>query len=386
MKKTVTISIILCFIHFTSLKAQVGTLTGWGMSVCQQFSFTVCPGEIIKPFDYGAQGSLCDLAVMPDVSFVNQGPQWRVAQHNWNFASQGSGAQISGIDQSNSLIVWSFNVGDVLSPSVYNVVNAIEYITFSINNSAIPFTVRKDNFQIQLTATTTAISANSTTICAGQSTTLTASGATSYTWNPGNLTGISVVVNPMVTTVYSLTGTNGPCTFGKNQATVTVKPAPLITITGNKLLCRGGALQLSASGANSYSWSQGANTSTVLVSPVTTTNYTVTGTHTNGCSNRSVITVSLSECIGLENLGSTNSMLPVQIYPNPSNGEYTIDAPSETLVTVLNELGQLILKQSVSEGKIRIDLREQANGIYFVSLVQLDRTVLVHKVIKADNP
>jgi hypothetical protein len=371
MKTITKISIILFSVLLTSTKAQVGTLTGWGMSVCQQFSFSICPGEIITPLNYGTQGFACSLTVMPDVSFVNQGGGWRVAQHNWDFVAAGSGAQISGTDQSSVTIVWPFNAGDVLSPSIYSLVNAVEYITFSINNSAIPFTVRKNNFQIQLTATTTAISANSATICSGQSATLTASGATSYYWNPGNLTGASVLVNPLVTTVYSLTGTNGPCTFGKNQATVTVKPAPFVSISGNKIVCRGKTTNLSASGASSYSWSQGANTSTISVSPLITTSYTVNGTGANGCTAKAVITVSVSDCTSIDNLSSNIQNLSLQIYPNPNNGAFTIETLTETDVTISNTLGQVVLQKQLSEGKNKIELKEQANGIYFVKSKEL---------------
>lgn len=55
--------------------------------------------------------------------------------------------------------------------------------------------------------TITASSTN-TIICTTQSVTLNASGATTYTWNPGNLTGASVNVSPAATTVYTVMGTN----------------------------------------------------------------------------------------------------------------------------------------------------------------------------------
>jgi len=44
------------------------------------------------------------------------------------------------------------------------------------------------------------------TICNGQSTSLGASGATSYTWQPGLLTGFFVSVSPTITTNYTVTG------------------------------------------------------------------------------------------------------------------------------------------------------------------------------------
>ncbi len=48
---------------------------------------------------------------------------------------------------------------------------------------------------------------SSTMICNGQTATLTASGASTYTWQPGSGTGSSLAVSPTVTTTYSVTGT-----------------------------------------------------------------------------------------------------------------------------------------------------------------------------------
>lgn len=53
------------------------------------------------------------------------------------------------------------------------------------------------------------INASSTTslLCVGYTATLTASGASSYTWNPGGI-GTSIFVSPTVTTTYSIVGTS----------------------------------------------------------------------------------------------------------------------------------------------------------------------------------
>ncbi|MEI6852966.1 MAG: choice-of-anchor L domain-containing protein, partial [Bacteroidota bacterium] len=56
-------------------------------------------------------------------------------------------------------------------------------------------------------------SANPTTVCSGQQATLTASGAATYIWTPGNITGSSINVSPSSTTTYSVTGSStGGCT------------------------------------------------------------------------------------------------------------------------------------------------------------------------------
>ncbi|MGE0569051.1 MAG: T9SS type A sorting domain-containing protein [Bacteroidia bacterium] len=63
-------------------------------------------------------------------------------------------------------------------------------------------------------------SVSSTIICQGETATLTASGANSYTWNPGNLVGPSVIAGPASNTTYTVTGKdNSGC---ENTAIITL--------------------------------------------------------------------------------------------------------------------------------------------------------------------
>jgi hypothetical protein len=78
-------------------------------------------------------------------------------------------------------------------------------------------TITDGNFcNVSATSTVTVgsptVTVSNQTICAGTSATLTASGATTYTWQPGGLIGNPVVVTPSVTTTYTVTGTTAGCT------------------------------------------------------------------------------------------------------------------------------------------------------------------------------
>jgi uncharacterized delta-60 repeat protein len=55
---------------------------------------------------------------------------------------------------------------------------------------------------------TITISSSSSSVCVGSLLLLNGSGATSYTWNPGNQTGATIAVGPSVTATYSVTGTD----------------------------------------------------------------------------------------------------------------------------------------------------------------------------------
>ncbi|QLH46107.1 MAG: hypothetical protein HWD58_11010 [Bacteroidota bacterium] len=72
------------------------------------------------------------------------------------------------------------------------------------------------------------ISPASAAICNGGSTNLTASGALSYSWQPGSLTGSSVNVAPTTTTTYTVTGTSAAGCTATSTVTVTVNPLPVI--------------------------------------------------------------------------------------------------------------------------------------------------------------
>lgn len=132
-------------------------------------------------------------------------------------------------------------------------------------------------------------------ICNGSSTTLTATGATTYNWQPGNLSGSSVTVSPSSNTSYTVTGTTGTCT-SSFVITVTVNPTPTVTSTaGTNPICAGSSTTLTGNGASSYVWNPGAIPgSPVSVSPASNTTYTVTGTAANGCTAQSQLTVTVN--------------------------------------------------------------------------------------------
>jgi len=95
--------------------------------------------------------------------------------------------------------------------------------------------------------------------CGSGATTLTASGATSYTWSPATgldtTTGPTVIANPSVATVYTVTGVTDGCPSSRS---VTVFPGLVTTAASNSPRCSG-------------------DTVTLTTPTVTTTNYIMDG-------------------------------------------------------------------------------------------------------------
>lgn len=148
---------------------------------------------------------------------------------------------------------------------------------------------------VNITPTVTATS-TTTTICSGNSVTITASGASAYNWQPGNLTGSSIIVSPAVTNTYTVTGTAANGCTGTATRTITVNTTPVVSASGPGAICLGNSANLSATGASTYSWTPGPlSGSTVSVSPVSTTTYVVTGTAANGCTAQATTTVTVHQ-------------------------------------------------------------------------------------------
>ncbi|UKN00443.1 T9SS type A sorting domain-containing protein [Paracrocinitomix mangrovi] len=125
-------------------------------------------------------------------------------------------------------------------------------------------------------------------ICDGSSVTLTATPSVSggtYLWSPGNETTSSITVNPSTTSLYSVVYTLNGCASAQEDITVTVNPAPTLSVNSTTI-CEGATATLTATpsvGGGTYNWApNGEITSTITVSPSTTTSYQVQYS-ANGC-------------------------------------------------------------------------------------------------------
>jgi hypothetical protein len=201
--------------------------------------------------------------------------------------------------------------------------------------------------------------------------------ALTYSWSNGESTS-SIMVAPSMTTTYTVTVTEAGCTNTATQV-ITVNPLPPTpsisviessgTTPNDGTICNGDMVTLSTgtpvipnnfagndapesslvTPVLTYLWSNGANTSSITVSPNITTTYTVTVTNSNQCSDTAtqVITVNplppTPSIIVMESSGTTPSdgticngdMVTLSagsslVIPNNFAGN---DAPESSLVT-----------------------------------------------------
>ena len=128
-------------------------------------------------------------------------------------------------------------------------------------------------------------------VCLNQSTVLTASGGVSYAWSNTANTA-ATTVSPLNNSSYSVTVTDIHSCTASTTVTVTVNPLPSPGITLTRAqICFGNSDTLIASGGLSYMWSTTANSDSIIVSPISTTQYSVTATDINHCTASATNTV-----------------------------------------------------------------------------------------------
>jgi hypothetical protein len=214
-------------------------------------------------------------------------------------------------------------------------------------------------------------------ICSGQSSTITGNGATTYTWNPGNLTGSVVVVSPTVTTSYTVVGATNGCTASVTK-TITVGSTPVLTLTSSSnSICAGSSATLAGAGAQSYTWNPGALTgSNVVVTPSATTNYSATGSNTAGCTGTAVVSITVSSCpTGLNQLVMSNSVY--NVYPNPASDKIYIQASgniSDATFEISDALGKAIMKSNLNGNSQAINISQLPSGVYLVKITSGSET------------
>lgn len=129
------------------------------------------------------------------------------------------------------------------------------------------------------------VSVNSGSVCAGNYFVMNPSGASTYTFS-----SMTPSVTPSVNTTYTVIGKSAQGCLSSNVAisSVMVNPIPIITVNSGTI-CSGETFTMTPGGGSLYVYSGGSD----LVSPTTTTGYTVTGSDANGCINTATSSVSV---------------------------------------------------------------------------------------------
>ena len=212
-----------------------------------------------------------------------------------------------------STILWTFSGGN---PSTSNLPNpSVQYSSSGFDSVTLSVTYGHYN---ESTTQTISITVNplpsivilgNNNVCNGSSTMLSAYGANTYAWSTG-ATNDSISVMPSITTIDSVIGTDTNGCSASAYDTINVHPIPIIKTTSSPFsgICQGSQDTLMAYGGESYLWNDFETTSTIFVTPPSTTQYYVTGTDSNGCSSTDSLIITVYP-IPTISISSTNSSI-----------------------------------------------------------------------------
>lgn len=157
-------------------------------------------------------------------------------------------------------------------------------------------------------------------------------GATTFSWVPISGLSSSVIASPVatpsVTTRYLVTATNAVGCSDTASMLLTINNAPVITKSANTNICKDSIIQIAASGINavSYSWTPTNGLSNSFISspfanPISTTNYYVTVTGANGCSQKDSVLVTVLPKPSIIVRGDTSvcNKTPILVSSNSAN-------------------------------------------------------------------
>jgi len=201
-------------------------------------------------------------------------------------------------------------------------------------------------------------------ICEGNPIQLDASaghpGAT-YAWSTG-ASSPSISVNS--TGVYTVTVTHS-CGTLTDAISLDVVPSPSVSFDNDSIITSASDALLTPaiSGATAYQWSNGATTSSLLVTQSGT--YTITVMDGNNCSETATIYVELN--VGIPDISLESA---ITIYPNPASDVVNIRVESIQVkeIAIYSSIGELIKRFDQIEETQQFDTYSLSKGIYFVKV------------------
>jgi hypothetical protein len=220
---------------------------------------------------------------------------------------------------------------------------------------------------------TIALTVSDQDLCLGESVSLLVSGANYYLWNTGSIMNL-IYETPLITTNYSIMGTSANGCSDSKAVTINVHSLPQIIINSSKPnICVGESCTLTASGALSYSWSSGTGSS-LIVTPVTTSIFTVSGTDVNGCLGTGSINQLVNLCTGMGPSFESNPL--VSISPNPSLSYFVLHLNSfseSSYAIIYTSSGSVIHEQKITSSETHFDFSSEVSGVYYLKLSGLEK-------------
>ncbi len=177
---------------------------------------------------------------------------------------------------------------------------------YTVTGNNFSCTSSKEFTVTSLPSPTVSITTPTTAVCPNVPVTLNATGSgSSYMWSDA-VAGATHTVSSAYTTTYVVTNTATNTCFSTAMYSLTINPAPVISLVGSPTVCPSMSSTLSLTGAGSYSWSTGATTNSLVISPTSASSLTVIGTNTTtGCTSTKTINIDVFTVVPTVIVGSS---------------------------------------------------------------------------------
>lgn len=201
-------------------------------------------------------------------------------------------------------------------------------------------------------------------------------GQSTYLWSNGDAAQTTTVNTSDPNLVVEVTDADG-C-IAADSIVVVINAIPVIDLGADTTICNHDAITLDAgAGFTDYLWNSLETTQTIAVDGnilgAGSFNYDVTATDANGCEGVDVITVTILNCLGVDEMEN----ITVNIYPNPACEilyvEFNAIDSDVVQISLVNALGQIVLVESNAttvDGKTvyTLDITNLETGMYIVKM------------------
>ncbi len=209
------------------------------------------------------------------------------------------------------VIKWTTLAGAVISNTSNFSITPILSDTYILIATSGDDCSARDTFDINVLINPSLTIPNDTTLCSNDSVLFITSGATNYSWlpNDGSILSAnndSTIIIPTISQEYTVIGTISNNCTDTAHFFMTVLAIPNLTTSNDTIICPGDSVTISASGADSYTWTPALglanpNSATTKVSPSIPTNYIVKGVFSgNGCFDTDTVKVDVSLIITVD--------------------------------------------------------------------------------------
>lgn len=82
----------------------------------------------------------------------------------------------------------------------------------------------------------------------------------------------------------------------------------------------------------------------------------------------------------LTNITDSRTQQDIVIHPNPNQGQFSINAPTECALIIFDEKGHVIRRKTLTKGRNHINMVEDRRGLYFIQ-IQMNGTKTTRKMI-----